>query len=370
MTTKKLIIISIIIIILALTGYFVYSRYFKTAPSETNNTFTPGPSSPQKFFPLSKEKTMAATIDGSGKKVKYYSLANGNIYEANFDGSSLVKTSTASLAGVLSLLWSPDKNEVIGFFQEGDKIKKYLHDYQQGQSTTLNDQISQAVWSPDGKQIATASFDSTSGNNSISLANADGSNLKSIFQTRLKDLVLEWPTSDKISVKTPASGLSDGLVFTINPTNGSFAKVLNGLYGLNIKWSPLGDKILYSNTDTSGKNISLSLADQSGQNRTGLGVATLVEKCVFSQNDRSLFCAVPQTLSANAVWPDDYYKGLVATKDIFYKINLESGQKDQIFDSSSIDKTLDATNLFLSPQEDYLFFTNKRDGMLYGLKLE
>jgi hypothetical protein len=371
MTTKKLIILAIIVIGLAAGSYLVYHFYFTQSPAtgSNDNQILITPATAQSIFPLSKEKVLSPSINESKQKIKYYSKENGNIYQVNFDGSGLSKISAANLAGIISLIWSPDRNKVIGTFQQNNGIKKYLHDYQNGKDTALNDSIGQAAWSPDGGKITIQSYDSANGTNTVSIANADGSDLKAVFQTRLKDMVLEWPTVDKISIKTPVSGLSDGLVLTVNPEDGTFKKIINGLFGLNIEWSPLGDKFIYSTTSSDGKNLNLSVADQNGQNGKALGISTLVEKCIFSQDDRTIFCAIPQKLSENAVWPDDYYKGLTSVSDQLFKINLDTGEKSLLFSPDPTGKSYDASSLFLSPQEDYLFFINKKDGILYGIKL-
>lgn len=375
---KKIIIIAVALLILLLIGAYVFYMLFyrqttsSGSGSKQNNgsTIVIKPGLANGPVPLSQEKVLAPTIDSSGKKVEYYSKNQGNMYKVNFDGSNLSRVSSANLAGLLQILWSPNKEKIVGIFQENNATTKYLHDYQNGTSIRLNEKIDQVAWSPDDNRIVIQSFSPDANNNVISIANADGSNLKNIFQTRIKDLVLEWPMADKISVRTKTSGLSEGLLVTINPDSGIFSDVLHGIYGLNARWFPLGNKILYSATDSEGKNIKLFAADQNGQNAKDVNLATLVEKCSFSQDNRTLFCAIPQRLSENAVWPDDYYKGLVTTEDTFWKINLDTGQKTQIFGSGINARAYDAADPFLSPQEDYLFFTNKKDGLLYSLKIE
>ncbi len=370
-STKKLIIILSLLAALIAIVYLVYIFFFRPAsPSEPNSQEVTASEKKQVIFPLSQEPVLSPTINSSGNKVRYYSKNNGNIYEVNFDGTGLTRISASNLAGLLNIIWSPDKEKVIGLFQKGDQIQKYLHNYQAGQSILMNSNINQIAWSPDGKKIALQTFNSETQTNTISISNADGSDLKDVFSTRLKDFILEWPTIDKISLRTKTSGLSDGLVLMVNPDNGSFSKVLGNIFGLNIMWSPLGNSLLYSSTTTDGKNPSLFLADQTGQTKKSIGFATLIEKCVFSQDNRTLFCAIPQTLSENAVWPDDYYKGMTTTADNFLKIDLEASQSSSIFSPNANDKTYDATGLFLSPKEDYLFFTNKKDGLVYSIKLE
>jgi hypothetical protein len=233
----------------------------------------------------------------------------------------------------------------------------------------LNEKIEQAVWSPDSKKIAVLTYDENSSSNIVNVANADGSEMKAIFQTRIKDILLEWPAIDKISVRTKPSGLAEGAIISLNPDSGEFITPLNGLSGLLSKWSPLGDIVLYSTTSASGKNPSLSTADKFGQNRSALGIYSIADKCVFSQDNRSIFCAVPERISENAIWPDDYYKRMVATNDSFYKINLENSQKALLY-SANGEKSYDAGELLLSLEEDYLVFTNRRDGLLYSLKIK
>jgi hypothetical protein len=372
---KKIIIIAVaLLILLLIASYVVYAIFYRqtASPGETSNrgstiVIKPDLTAP---VPLAREKVLAPTVDSSGKKIKYYSKDQGNIYEVNFDGSNLSRISGANLAGLLQVLWSPGKEKVVGVFQENSAVTKYLHDYQNGTSIRLNEKIDQLRWSPNNNQIVLQSFNPDTNTNIISIANANGSDLKNIFQTRIKDLVLDWPTADKISIRTKTSGLSEGLLIVINPEDGTFRNVLHNIYGLNVRWFPLGDKILYSSTNNEGKNIKLFVADKNGQNATDINLATLTEKCAISEDDRTLFCAVPQRLSENAIWPDDYYKGLVATEDSFWKINLDTGQKTQIFSSQTNTRSYDASELFLSPQEDYLFFVNKKDGLLYSLKID
>ncbi len=371
---KKLIIIASALLILLLIGAYVFYVVFyrQTASSGAGNgsTIVIKPESVNGPVPLSQEKILAPTIDSSGKKVEYYSKDQGNMYKVNFDGSNLSRVSSANLAGLLQILWSPTKEKILGTFQENNTTTKYLHDYQNGTSIRLNEKINQAAWSPDGNRIVIQSFNPDANNNVISIADATGNNFKNIFQTRIKDLVLEWPMADKISVRTKTSGLSEGMLITINPDNGSFSDVLHDIYGLNTRWFPLGDKVLYSATNSEGGSLNLFTADQNGQNAKDVNLATLVEKCAFSQDNRTLFCAIPQRLSENVVWPDDYYKGLVTTEDAFWKINLDTGQKTQLFGSGTNARAYDAVDPFPSPQEDYLFFVNKKDGLLYSLKIE
>jgi hypothetical protein len=398
MNTKKIFIIASIVFVLLVGSILVYNLVIKktyigdqtgdggalpsSSPGDITGSGLPtdtiggtGPSgSPGvslaglKLKPISSEPVLAPTIGADGKTVKYYVKSNGNVFESNFDGDNKKKISSTNLTNILKIIWSPNKEKVIGIFNENNQPKKYLFDYVSGQTALLGAGLGYISWSPDGKQIAYQYSSATEEQSNISTANPDGTGWKNIFKTRLENLIVEWPIKEKISIRTPVSGLAQGLLYAINSQTGAFTKVLSDIYGLNTKWSPKADKILFSFTSGDGKNPALMLADETGSQTKDLKVAGLVDKCVWSLDDRTVFCALPQEISPNATWPDDYYKGLVIVKDDFYKINLETNERTKIT-GSSLGTGYDAQELFLSPKEDYLFFINRIDGLLYSLKL-
>lgn len=391
MNTKKILIIASILLVLSLGTLLVYNLFFKSSSTETTgnggalptssggsggstslpssgNSSGSGSQTDSKIRVLSKEPVLSPTIGEDGKTVKYYVSSNGNVFESDFLGANIKKISSVALNGLLKAVWSPDKTKVIGFFSDNNKIKKYFYDYNNKQSSLLNEKMGNVAWSPDSKRIAYQFIDATTGQHNISLANPDGSNWKNIFKTRLDDLIVEWPGKEKVSIKQAPSGLAQGILYAINSETGDFNKVLSDIFGLNVKWSPKADKILYSATNDQGKNPKLYLTDSTGTNQKDLNLSGLIDKCVWSTDDRTIFCALPQELSANATWPDDYYKGVVILADDFYKINLETNEKTKIMGSTS-QISFDAQELIISPKEDYLFFVNKYDGLLYSLKI-
>jgi hypothetical protein len=322
-----------------------------------------------KIKPISQEKIYGATIGVDGKTVKYFSRSSGHIFESDFDGVGLKEISSVTLQGLVKAIWSPDKEMVIGVFSDNETIKKYYYNYANNQTALLNSNIGYIGWSPDSKKIAYQFTSAASEERTISIADPDGANWKNIFKTRLDDLIIEWPTKEKISLRTQVSGLAQGLLYVVDSASGDFTRILSDIYGLNVKWSPKADKILYSKTSNYGKNPTLMLADEKGALTKELKLTSLVDKCVWGKDDRTIFCGLPQEMTPNATWPDDYYKGLVALKDDFYKINLETGEKTKILGSTN-EFSYDAQDLFLSPKEDYLFFTNRSNGLLYSLKLQ
>lgn len=374
MSLKKILIILIILFIFIASILLVYNFFSKEevsqegTPQEELTTPDYHLTSPAKIQAVSQGAALGAITDG--QKIKYYSFANGNVFQSNFDGSETTSLSSAALPGLLKVLWSPNKNKVIAIFEENNQIKKYFYSYSTGLSVILDKNISWIDWSPKGDKIAYQYYNPQTEDNNISLANPDGSQWTNILATRMKNLIVEWPTQNMVSIQTRPSGLAQSVLYTINLETGNFEKIIPETYGLTILWSPLGDKLLFSETDNQGKNLKLKIADLTSQTIKELNFVTLPEKCTWSQDNRTLFCAVPKEIPNSAVLPDDYYQKDVYFTDDFWRINLDTQEVIQDSTSLSRDKiTFDAKELLLSPLEDYLFFVNRKNERLYSLKL-
>lgn len=371
MSLKKILIILIVLLILVVGFLVIYNFFLKeeTTPSVTPSaTTTPTTSLTSPIKPISQEPVLDPIIDG--QKVKYYLENNGYVFESAFDGSEQTRLSSNILPNLLKVLWSSNKDKVIAIFDDKGEVKKYFYDYQTGKSILLNQHIQYITWSPSEDKIAYQYYNSQTEDNTIGLANSDGSQWTNIFTTRMKNLIVEWPSSGQVSIRTKPSGLAQSVVYTIDLATGDFQKIISETYGLTVLWSPLGDKLLFSETDNQGKNLKLKIADLAKSTVQELDFVTLPEKCVWSQDNRTVFCAVPKTISNLATLPDDYYKRLVSLADDFWVINLDIGEKNQIYiPINEEEMSYDVQQLLLSPLENYLLFVNKRDGHLYSLEL-
>ena len=371
MSLKKILIILIILLILVVGLLVVYNFFLKEepTPSVTPPTTTPPTTSPTgPIKPISQEPVLSSVIDN--QKVRYYLKNNGYVFESGFDGSQSTRISSNILLNLLKVLWSANKDKVIAVFEENGLLRKYLYDYNTGISTLLDRNIRWLAWSPIEDKIAYQYYNSQTEDNNISIAEPDGSQWTNIFTTRMKNLIVEWPSSGQVAIRTKPSGLAQSVVYTIDLASGDFQKIIEETYGLSVLWSPLGDKLLFSETNSQGKNLKLKIADLAKSTIGELNFVTLPEKCVWSQDNRTLFCAVPKNISDSATLPDDYYKKRISFTDEFWAINLDAQEAIRIFiPENEGTATYDAKELLLSPQEDYLLFINQPDGLLYSLEL-
>ena len=102
-----------------------------------------------------------------------------------------------------------------------------------------------------------------------------------------------------------------------------------------------------------------------------VSVTTLPEKCIWSNRESAIvYCSVPTYLGVGP-YPDGWYQGVSSFSDDIWKIDTASGVVNLVVEPKKlVGRDIDGTNLFLSPSEDYLFFTNKFDYRVWSLRLK
>jgi len=388
---KKTLIIVVIILIVALAGLLIYNFVIKKGNGQDiNNGNLPGeqpgtnnnqdnnqnqgnneqPISERKIIAISTDPVLSPTTTSNKTSVIYYSKINGNIIQSDFDGLNKITVSDTNLENLVKVIWAPNKNGSITIFQDNlENISKYYYNLSDKKTFPLNMYVDYIDWSSDSSKIAYQYQNTATDENTISISNPDGSKFSTILKTRIKDLIVEWPKGSTIYLREKPSGLAKSGLYSLNSLSGAFNKVISDIYGFSLKWSSTGNKMLYSKTGPKGENIAIYVANNNGSGEKSLGVQTLAEKCAWSQDTRYVFCAVPKNITDAKTLPDDFYKGTFIGNDEFYKINTDTGDKTNLLEGENMNESFDASELFLSSSEDYLFFVNKNNGLLYRIKL-
>lgn len=323
----------------------------------------------------------AKTLGVEKGKVRYVERKTGNVYEINPDGKERTRLSNTTIPKVFDVVWSRSGDSfILRYFSDSNEqeiIRNFSAELADGeendslketQGSFLPSEITAFASAPDRDRLFYL-FDSA--NRTIgSVADFDNENQNQIFSSPFSEWTVSWPNKNLISFLTKPSGSANGFLYSLDPFTTSFKKVLGEIRGLTVLWNPNGKSFIYSKSANNSFTTWLS-ESQVGESAQFV-FATLPEKCVFSSKGESVYCAVPENISS-ALYPDEWYQGIISFSDSVWKTDIKSGNTELLLDNSN---GFDIINLFLSKDkeeeenEEYLFFTNKKDSTLWSLKLD
>lgn len=318
---------------------------------------------------LTEARAVGVDISPDGNNLNFYDDSEGKFYRLSPDGRK-TELSNKTFFQVKNVTWSPTEETAVLEYPDGANI---IYNFKTKTQTTLPKHWQEFDFSSDGKQIVAKSIDADPRNNWLVAVDKNGSNMQTIE--------LLGNNADKVQVNYSPNGqviafsrtgeaqgfaLQDILLIGMHGENFKALKV-NGL-NFDAKWSKTGDRLLYNinNADSDYKPtlwITDASGDNIGTNKRNLGLNTWADKCVF-QDDRTVFCAVPQKLAKGAGFQPSVAD---KTPDSFYKIDTVTGIKTLIATPS---ENYTAENLIISKDGKYLFFTNKQTGVVEKINLK
>jgi hypothetical protein len=277
--------------------------------------------------------------DGKSFRLLLRSIKNGQIN--NFSGVAQFASST----------------EAGGIFANSGEIK--------GRSWT--EPITALAVSPNHSQIFT--LRSTASGVTGIISGWELKEKKSIFNSGNTEWLVSWPETNTILLVTkPAESLS-GFAYLLDTKTGSQKTLLSDIKGLNVLLSPNGQKAFY--TESRGTTLRSYLYDLKTQKGSPLSFTTVAEKCVWSSDSKSLFCAVPNVIRS-AFYPDVWYRSEISFEDSLWRFTPETGETTMLLNTAESNLSLgglDATDLFLDGRGRYIFFTHKTDGTFWMFDL-
>ena len=143
-------------------------------------------------------------------------------------------------------------------------------------------------------------------------------------------------------------------------------RILGDIPGLVTNVNPNTTLVAYTDS-----NPTLSIFNIKSGNTVSTGLNTIANKCTWSPiQTTTLYCAVPQNIPEGN-YPDAWYQGLVSFSDDIYQIDANTGQAIEIGNiSQQAGQPIDAENLKVSPDGNFLIFTNKIDLSLWALQIQ
>lgn len=393
MNRKTIILIITILIILSATfGYFLFSKkpiskipvisilFPETEELKKEEKETKIPpikilSSLEKgeleILNITQKPIVSAAISGSST-LRFIDIMNGHIYETDLSGDNSHKLSNTTILNIFNASWGKEsKNAIIKFLSAGgQEINTYSAEFN-GSSTIgvfLPNNVKSAIASKIENNITYLIRERDK--ELIFTSDIKNGKKKQVLNLPASDFTISFKNNETISILTKPSAFSKGYLYTANAkTENGSSKNLNKIAegdGLNVLWSYDGEKIFIF--ETINKQIQNKVENLKDKKIFYLSIKTFPEKCVFSRLRKEIiFCAIP-TNQPSRDYPDDWYMGKINFKDTLYEINYETGDTREL--SKKIEnENFDMENLFLSSEENYLFFTDKNDKTLWRVKI-
>lgn len=302
--------------------------------------------------------------------IYYFSLDDKSLKKATFEGKNK-SILLSNLPGEVSrILWSPKRDKVLLFITQDHSSLWYFANLTTKSLVPLKPEISRLAWDNFGEKIFYQYTDPGTKMRSLNMANPDGGNWKKLTDLGSDDYYLSpVPGSSLVSFWSKPKIQSVSALETVGAAGETRRTVTSGIYGGDYLWTPNGERVAVSGNDTAdGKNFSLRVIENSGQAKD-LAVPTLVSKVVWSKDNHTLFYALPGGLPENSRLPNDYFEKNLHSKDTFWKMDTNTGKKTRLVTLKDAAQIFDSSNLFLSPEEDALFFTDRVTNKIYRISL-
>lgn len=375
MILKKIFIISSILLLVALVFFGIYTVAFKPEKNiATKTKAVKGNESDitdvlaKKMTNITSDPVVSAIVGINGDTIRYYDAITGRAWTMTLRGTNQEVLSNETKGVPKSAKWSVNGESTILTYENGNI---FVHNHTTGVDSKLRDGMDDVVWSGSSGKILYKYYEQESEERTLNIANADGTNWKKLADLPFRNttfaqipssiLAAFWPTAD---VHTNTE------LFTTTTINENTPKkIFSNKHGADFLFSPNGKKVLISSVSEDGQKITLGIMDDDGNNYIDFQVPTIVTKAIWSKDGNTVYYAQPNEIPSDVVWPNNYNDKKFMTQDTFYKIDTKTSKKSRIIELKDITEQVDATNLFLSPSEDMLFFVNRVNGLLYRLKL-
>lgn len=303
---------------------------------------------------------------GDGSFIYFYSKTDGKFYKIKKNGDIELLTDSV-FHQVAAISWSPDGSKAVLEYPDGANI---VYDFQTKKQVTLPQHWTDFDFSPDNSTIVSKSLGLQNDNNFMIVSDPSGTRTRIIRELGANsDRVIPlWsPNNQIVGMYAEGTDFDRQEVFFIGQNNENFKSMLVEGQGFQGQWTPQGDKMLYSvHSSRTDNKPELWIVDANGssigRNRRQLKIETWAEKCAFYDNN-TIYCAVPSRLETGAGY---YPQEMDNANDVIYKINLNSGSKTLV---ARPEENHTMRNLLLSPDGQFLYFTDKTTGRLYQIPL-
>ncbi|MBU4512888.1 hypothetical protein KKD19_06680, partial [Patescibacteria group bacterium] len=320
---------------------------------------------------ISDKSVKGASLAADGTNSVYYDSISGQFYSVDTVGNKELLTEQI-FYNLDKINWSPTKEKAILEYPDGFKI---MYDFNKKRQYTLPKNWQDFSWNTTGSQIAFKSMSQYSENTWLAIANPDGTQAKPIehMGDNADKVTVSWSPNNQV-IAFSATGAPRGAweqeMLLIGQNQENFRSLIIDGRGFEQKWSPQGDKVIYSvYSSESGYKPRLYVVDAQGdkigKDKQDIGLITWAHKCTFSQNGETIYCAVPIDLPEGAGLVQELGDDI---RDEFYKVDTLTGSVSFLAEGAM--GGYNVQEMYLSDDETYLYFVDKSTQKLRYIKLK
>lgn len=340
------------------------------AANENQNQLIPSPIAQgglTKTTDLNQTNSLTAAPGINGADIQYYNEQSGKFYKINKEGVA-EELSDKVFHNIQAVTWSPTLNKAILEYPDGANV---LYNFEKKTQVTLPSHWKDFDFSPDGNNIIMKIMSNDEDNRFLAVSSDDGAKIQPIEHLGDKDATVfsNWsPNNQIVAMYTEGVNFDKQEVFFIGKNNENFKSATIEGRGFQPKWSPSGEKLLYSaysnNSDLKPELWVVNTdGDNIGSGRKKINLQTWADKCTFA-NASELYCAVPDQLEEGAGMFPEMAK---ETTDRLFKIDVQTGLKKLV---AIPDGNYNMTNIVISDNGYNLYFTDELSKKLHKIKLK
>ncbi len=305
--------------------------------------------------------------------VRYTERSTGHIYEVKTNSLTKKRVSNTTIPRVQESIWVNEDSTIIRYLDENDNIKSFYAEVVENKDNDLIDGKTEGVFLVDNMKevisLGSRLFYVLEGTNDSQgfTSTLKGEGVARIFSSPLKEWLVGRPKQGTLTLTTKPSSDVFGYLYFLNTSTGRMDKKLS-VMGLTTLTNSNLSSVLFSRSSAS--SFSLSVYDVVSKESEFLPIDTLPEKCVWSDNNINIYCGVPNSVSRGD-YPDEWYQGVTSFSDNISRIDTREEVSEILVSPNDVAREeIDLIKPALGPNEDYLFFINKKDLSLWSLELE
>lgn len=364
------VLLGIILFFLGLYNFAFKKDTSQNIVQQKPSTETNVQKAPEKITAISDQAVIGPVFNKKNETILYYSAKDGTVWQTNSDGKEKLQIETTKLKGLKNVFWSSNQQKVLTMFETGGQVSFYEYDRQSKKAILLKNGLDAVAWDNLGAKIFYKYYDAATQKRSLNMANPDGSNWQKISDVDFRDIsIASIPTTSTIAYWNSPDSDQESLLQISETVNGQTQTIFKGRYGGDYMWSPDGTQALVSSLASRGSKMNTLGLVTINSEYHDLNIPTIVSKCVWSSDGKTIYYALPGGIPDDAKMPNDYQENKFTTDDTFWKMDIITGQKERLVNASEVSGKYDSSNLFLSATGDALYFVNKLDGKLYRIAL-